>query len=60
MTKPKAKKPPTEDEAQSRRFLEMARELGASDGGVSPTDAERAFDRLFEKAAPTRRVPIKP
>lgn len=48
MTKPKAKKkPPTEDEAQSRRFLEMARELEASDGGLSPTDAEKAFDALL-------------
>lgn len=54
MTNPKAKKPPTEDEAQSRRFLEMARELEA-DGGLSPTDAEREFDRLLGKAAPAKR-----
>lgn len=56
MTKAKAKRPPpTEDEAQSRRFLEMARELGASDGGLSPTDAEAAFDRLLAKAAPAKK-----
>jgi len=55
MTNPKAKKkPPSEDEAQSRRFLEMTRELEASDGGLSSTDAEAAFERLMEKAAPPK------
>ncbi len=58
MTKPRAKKPPTEDEAQSRRFLEMARELEASDGGLSPTDAEKAFERLIGAAAPSK-LPVR-
>jgi hypothetical protein len=59
MTKPKAAtpKPKLEDEAQSRRFVEMARELEASDGGLSPTDAEKAFERLLSKASPVRTRP---
>lgn len=49
----KPKKPPLEDEDQSRRFLEAAREIEA-DGGLSPTDAEGAFERLLGKAAPAK------
>jgi chorismate mutase len=44
-----------EDADQSRRFLEMARELEA-DGGLSPTEAEGAFDRLFKAAVPKKKA----
>ena len=47
----KSKKPPLEDEDQSRRFLEAAREIEA-DGGLNPTDAEKVFERLVGVAAP--------
>ena len=50
----KKKPPPLEDAEQSRRFLEAARELEA-DGGLNPTDGEKAFERLLKKAAPTKR-----
>lgn len=54
---PKAKTPrPTnrdEDETQSQRFLDAARAL-QSDGGLSPTDGEKAFERLLAKAAPSQ------
>lgn len=52
----KKKSPPTEDADQSRRFLETARELEA-DGGLNPTDGERAFERLVSKALPGRGKP---
>ncbi len=42
-----------EDEAQSKRFLELAKELEA-DGGRSLTEAARRFDRLIGKALPRR------
>lgn len=50
------KKPPPklEDEEQSRRFLEAARELETGDGGLSPTDAEKAFESLLTKVAPPK------
>jgi len=59
MTKTKGKKPPLEDQDQSRRFLEAARDLETSDGGLSPTDAEKAFERLMDKAAPPKRPAFK-
>ena len=43
-----------EDEAQSKRFLDLAGKLEA-DGDLNPTDAEPAFERLMEKAAPPKR-----
>ena len=52
---PKPKKPPDEDEAQSRRFLETAKALEDA-GELSPTGAEEAFESLLSKAAP----PIRP
>lgn len=54
MAKAKPKKPPTEDEAQSLRFLEMARELEAGDGGRSPTDAESILDALVRTGLPAK------
>ena len=56
MAKPKAKKrpPPDEDEAQSRRFLEAANAAEA-DGGLSPIDAEKVFERAIGKIMPPKR-----
>jgi len=49
-----AKKPgKLEDPEQSRRFLEAAREITAS-GGLSPTEAEEAFNQAMKAAAPER------
>lgn len=49
------KKPPPgdEDEAQSKRFLDLASELEAA-GDLSPTEAEAAFERAFKKVTPSR------
>jgi hypothetical protein len=56
MAKAPKKPPPDEDEAQSRRFIEDAERL-TSDGDLSPTGAEEAFERLLSKAAPPKRRP---
>ncbi len=45
------KKPKDEDEAQSQRFLDLAKELEDA-GDLSPTEDGAALERLFEKAAP--------
>ena len=52
------KKPPPRDEdlAQSKRFLDLASELEA-DGDLSPTEGQRAFERLVGQAAPPRKKP---
>jgi hypothetical protein len=42
---------PQDDSEQSRRFIDMARELGADETG-------EAFDRAFKKVA--RRLPREP
>jgi hypothetical protein len=55
MAKAPKKPPPDEDQAQSQRFIEAARAL-ETDGELSPTGAEEAFERLLSKAAP----PIRP
>ena len=47
------KKPDDEDEAQSRRFLDLASELEAA-GDLSPTEGEEAFERLLKRAAPKK------
>jgi len=45
----KKKRPPDEDEAQSRRFIEAAREI-ETNGGLSPDEAERELERLMVRA----------
>ena len=50
----KAKPKPDEDEAQSKRFIETAKELEA-DGGLREADAEAAFNDFLRTAAPTKR-----
>lgn len=49
------KKPPPgeEDEAQSKRFLDLANELEAA-GDLNPTEAEAEFERVFKKVTPSR------
>lgn len=54
MAKAKPKKPPVEDEAQSRRFIETARALEDA-GELSPTAGQRSFEALLDKAAPPKR-----
>lgn len=53
MAKAKPKKPPVEDEAQSRRFIETARALEDA-GELSPTAGQRSFEALLSKAAPPK------
>jgi hypothetical protein len=54
------KPPPTmEDEEQSRRFMGAAKKIEA-DGGLSPTDAEEAFDGLLTRTLPERHRSPKP
>ena len=45
--------PPDEDEDQSRRFIETAKELEEA-GDLDPNDGE-AFERLVGKALPAKR-----
>lgn len=48
------KRPEIEDEAQSRRFLDLARELEA-DGDLDINEGERGLDALVRKA---RDIPL--
>jgi len=52
--KPKKKPPKDEDEAQSARFIETAKALEAN-GGLSPTEAGEAFERLSRVALPAKK-----
>ena len=52
----KRKTPTDEDEEQSKRFLETARELEAA-GELNLTDNEQVFERAFRKIVPARRSP---
>jgi hypothetical protein len=54
MTAKKKPPPRDEDEAQSKRFLDLVRELEVG-GDLSPTEAEGLFDALVEKALPEQR-----
>lgn len=47
----KKKRPPDEDEAQSRRFIEAARALEAT-GGLDPLEGEQEVDRLLKTGVP--------
>lgn len=50
MAKPKTKPPKIEDEAQSRRFLDLAHDLEAA-GELSPTEDGGALEQTFRRAA---------
>lgn len=52
------KKPPPQDEdpEQSKRFLDLAKELEAA-GELDPTDGEAALERLVRKSLPVKRGP---
>lgn len=52
----KRKTPTDEDEEQSKRFLETARELEAA-GELNLTDNEQVFERAFRKIVPAQRSP---
>jgi hypothetical protein len=54
--KPKKLPPADEDEAQSKRFLDLASELEAA-GDLNPIEGEEAFEQLLNKAAPAKRLP---
>lgn len=58
MTDKKKPPPQDEDEAQSKRFLDLAAELEAA-GDLSPTEGEEAFERLMGRAAPPKRPPTR-
>lgn len=47
---------PEEDEEQSRRFLETAKELEAA-GELDHTEAATRFERTLRAAAPPKRRP---
>lgn len=53
MTDRKKPRKGDEDAAQSKRFLDLASELEA-DGDLSPTEAEGAFERLMDRALPSK------
>jgi len=53
----KKTKQPHEDEAQSQRFIDLARELEAE--GDLVEDGETAFERTFDKIVPVRRAASK-
>ena len=56
MAKPKRKKAPAEeDEAQSRRFMDLAHELEAA-GELSPTDDGAKFENAFRKIVPPKPI----
>lgn len=59
MAKEPKKPPPDEDEAQSKRFLDLAKELEAA-GDLSPTEGEEAFERLTRRALAASRPSAKP
>lgn len=48
-----AEKPKDEDEAQSQRFIETAKDLEAA-GELNLTEGESAFERLVGKALPAQ------
>lgn len=48
----KPKTPPDEDEAQSKRFLDLASELEAV-GELNPIEGEKAFKRLVTTMLPS-------
>lgn len=56
MAEKKKRLPRDEDEAQSRRFLELAAELEAA-GDLSPIGADEKVDLILKQAAPERRRP---
>jgi hypothetical protein len=53
MTAKKKAPPRDEDEAQSKRFLDLASELEAA-GDLSPTEGEKAFEKALGKIIPQR------
>jgi hypothetical protein len=52
MTDKKKSKPRQDDPEQSKRFVEMARELGRDETGEE-------FERAFKKVAPAKRASTK-
>jgi hypothetical protein len=57
MTKPKPKprRKPDENEAQSQRFMEEAERVVA-DGGLSPTEAADVFDKSLDSLLRSPRI----
>ena len=56
---PKKIDPPMTQAEQSRRFVEAARELHDA-GGLSPTEAEAALERLMAKISSPPIEPVQP
>jgi hypothetical protein len=49
---PRKSKPPPDDPEQSKRFIDMAREIGAD---ASAKEFERAFEKIIRPPKPTKR-----
>lgn len=47
---PRKPKPPPDDPAESKRFIDMAREIGADESEEGRKAFERAFDRVAERS----------
>ena len=47
-----------EDEAESKRFLDLASELEAA-GDLNPTEAAEKFDAVARRLLPSRRKPTQ-
>jgi hypothetical protein len=50
---PRKPKPPPDDPEQSKRFIEMAREIGAD-------ASKEEFERAFKRVASSKRASTKP
>ncbi len=52
---PRQPKPPPDDPAESKRFIDMARELGADESERGREAFERVFKRVVTERAPQKR-----
>jgi len=52
---PKKTDPPMTQAEQSRRFVEAAKAVEA-DGGLSPTEAAEAMERLLDRTKPPKKT----
>jgi hypothetical protein len=56
---PRKPKPPPDDPAESKRFIDMARELGTDESDKGREAFERAFDKMATKKRPSGRPVAK-
>jgi hypothetical protein len=53
---PRKPKPPPDDPAESKRFIEMAREIGADE----TQKGREVFERVFDRLAPAKERSARP